>query len=614
MIKKLFTLCFLYCLLHTAQAQSFHFAHVSDTHIGNQTAAEDLRRTVADINGNDSLSFVILSGDITEFGSDDELALARQILDSLNKPWYIIPGNHDGNWSESGANSFRRIFGAEHFRFSHGGYVFLGTNCGPNLRMSPGQVPREHIVWLDSTLKTLPDDHPIIYVNHYPQDTSLNNWYEATDRLKRKNIQLILLGHGHANRQYNFEGIPSIMGRSNLRAKDSIGAYNIVTIANGKAIYRERKPLSTTGLPWAEVVLQQHDFKKDTTHYYRPSFAVNKTYPQVKAVWTYQDHSDIGNGAAANAGLVFSANTVGEVYALNRRTGKKVWVFKTGGKVFSTPALSGNRLVVGSSDGNIYGLDAKSGKKLWQVPAQKAVLGSPLIHEGVAFIGASDGVFRAIDVQTGTIKWQFDQVGGFVVTRPLLYQGKIYFGCWNKNFYALDAQTGKLVWLWNNGNANRMFSPAACYPVAANNRIFIVAPDRYMTALDAVTGTQVWRNRNAAVRVRESMGISDDATLVYGKTMEGTLAVFNAAADTMQLVRETDLKLGYELAPTAMVEQNGLVFVPSDNGVVTAVHRKDGSIAWQHKLSNCLVTGILPLANKQVIVTTMDGKVACLKW
>src|SRR3982751_2872029 len=80
---------------------AFHFAHVSDTHIGSTNAEEDLVRTVHSINNDTSLSFVIISGDITDVGSDEELQRAKQILDSLNKPWYIVPGNHDSNWSES---------------------------------------------------------------------------------------------------------------------------------------------------------------------------------------------------------------------------------------------------------------------------------------------------------------------------------------------------------------------------------------------------------------------------------------------------------------------------------------------------------------------------------
>src|SRR5215510_7427012 len=109
---------FLLSVIASAFALSFafgqapiKFVHISDTHIGSNNADTDLRRTVQDINNDPTLQFVVISGDITEFGADKEIRLAKQILDSLNKPWYIIPGNHDGNWSESGANTFKSVFG-----------------------------------------------------------------------------------------------------------------------------------------------------------------------------------------------------------------------------------------------------------------------------------------------------------------------------------------------------------------------------------------------------------------------------------------------------------------------------------------------------------------------
>src|SRR4051812_44997321 len=147
--KSLFSLLFLTLVFFAKSQTSFKFAHVTDTHIGSANADEDLRRTVQNINADTSIKFVILTGDITDFGADEELMLAKKILDSLNKPWHIIPGNHDANWSESGTNSFKRIFGNETFNFQYGGYIFLGTVCGPNMRMSSGQVSRENIVWLD---------------------------------------------------------------------------------------------------------------------------------------------------------------------------------------------------------------------------------------------------------------------------------------------------------------------------------------------------------------------------------------------------------------------------------------------------------------------------------
>jgi len=69
----------------------------------------------------DAVDFVIFGGDITEFGSDDEIALAYSIISQLKMPWYIVGGNHDSKWSESGCNTFKEVFGYEFFDFEAGG-------------------------------------------------------------------------------------------------------------------------------------------------------------------------------------------------------------------------------------------------------------------------------------------------------------------------------------------------------------------------------------------------------------------------------------------------------------------------------------------------------------
>ena len=593
----------------------FKFAFISDTHIGNQTAGEDLDRTINSINNDSSLAFVVITGDITEFGSDDELRAAKSFFDKLNKPWYIIPGNHDAGWSESGSNSFKKIFGAETFQFVHNNYLFIGNASGPNMRMSPGQVPREQIVWLDSTLKNLKDKSvPVIYLNHYPQDSSLNNWYEVIDRLKTCNIQLILCGHGHANRSMSFEGIPAVMGRSNLRAKNAVGAYNVVTVNNSLVTFEERNPLTNEQKKWAEVKLVSRNFSEDTTQYYRPSYAINAMYPKVRLAWQFRDDSDIGSGTAMANNMIIASNTGGSVYVLNKKSGKKTWEVKTGGKIYSTPAIAGEHVVVPSTDNNIYCIDLRTGEQHWNFKTSMPIVASSIIKNKTVFVGASDGHFRAIDLVRGEIVWDFDSVKNFVVTRPLFYGDKIFFGSWGAEFYALNASNGKLAWKWNNGSSNRMFSPAACFPVATNGRVFIVAPDRYMTALDAESGKVIWRKLDAANRVRESIGISADSSLVYAKTMDGFVIGVSTTADEMQIVWKCESQLGYELAPTPIVESRGIVFIPSDKGVVTAARRTDGKVLWKYKISNSLVTSILPVGKNEIVVTTMDGKISLLKF
>src|SRR4051812_3275387 len=113
MKKYLLSFLLFACTFSYSQTKPFRFAFLSDTHIGSPNGAseEDLRRTVKDVNAMNDIDFVVITGDITELGTNQQLKFAKQLFDSLNKPWYIIPGNHDAGWSESGGDAFAQTFG-----------------------------------------------------------------------------------------------------------------------------------------------------------------------------------------------------------------------------------------------------------------------------------------------------------------------------------------------------------------------------------------------------------------------------------------------------------------------------------------------------------------------
>ncbi len=329
--------CCAFCRPALAQDTLFRFAMLSDTHIGNETAKEDLERSIRDINAQPDVAFVMISGDITEFGSDEELKLAKSLFDQLKKPWYIIPGNHDAKWSESGCNTFHTVFGAETFSFTYKGYRFLGTSCGPNMRMGPGQIPREHIVWLEEQLKHQDKKQPLIFVNHYPMDDGLNNWYEVLDRFKGYNLKAIICGHGHNNHNLNFEGIPGIMCRSNLRAKASIGGYNLVSLVHDSLVFNERRPERETLPAWNAVALHTQATPQWMVNPPRPDFNGNKDFPQISIKWQLQEQGDIGSGVALADNKVIYTNTNGDIKAVDQRSGKLLWKYSAKGKIYATP-------------------------------------------------------------------------------------------------------------------------------------------------------------------------------------------------------------------------------------------------------------------------------------
>ncbi|ATP56001.1 metallophosphoesterase [Pedobacter ginsengisoli] len=590
-------------------AQAFKYAFVTDTHVGTETGEEDLRRTVNDINLQNDLDFVIVTGDVTEMGTKAEIKLAKEILSGLKKPWYVIPGNHDTGWSESGGVDFIREFGDDKFTFDHNGFRFIACASGPYVRMSDGHIPRDAVVWLDGVLKKTPADMPIVFINHYPIDNSLDNWYEATDRIKKYNIQYAICGHGHANQAMDFEGVPATMGRSNLRAKDSIGGYNVVTMRGDSALFAVKKPGSLLEPSWRSIPLGTF-VANSSSKIVRPSYEINNTYSQVKSAWTYHASANVVLTPAADKKLVVFGNSIGEVEALSIKDGSKKWGFKTGGAIYSSPAIAGKIVVLGSGDGFIYGLDLNSGKEIWKIKTNASVLGTPLVDGKVVYIGGSDHNFRAIDIKTGKQIWTFDGIEGAIVGKPLIYQGKVFFGSWGRHLYALDENNGKLLWKWNNGSANRMFSPAMCTPVAKDGVVYFAAPDRVLTALDVNNGSVLWRNKEATVR--ESIGMSEDGALIFGKTMNDEVVAYRTQTTDPGILWRLNMGFGYEHTPSMLIAKDKQVFFGTRNGVVYAFDPYIQKTVWAHKVDNSMVNTVNVINKKSVLLATMDGVVTLL--
>jgi outer membrane protein assembly factor BamB len=612
MKKIIFLLLLFASQTGSSQIKPFRFAFISDTHISapNTPPEMDLRRTVRDINNMDDIAFAVLTGDITELGTDDELKLARQILDSLDMPWYIIPGNHDTGWSESGGLSFTTFFGDDKFVFDHNGIRFMGCASGPYVRMSDGHIPRSNIIWMDSVLQSTAKEMPLVFLNHYPIDNGLDNWYEITDRLQHYNTISILCGHGHRNKAMDFEGLSGTMGRSNLRAKAKVGGYNLVDVSADSLIFSERRPGVETLPAWRKIKIEKSDNTPGTV-FPRPQYDVNTKYPNVKATWTFASDANVISTPAVAGDLAIFGNQSGVIHAVSIKDGSKKWSVAAGGPVFSSPAVAGNNVVVGSADGYVYCLNTSDGKIQWKYKTEAAVLGSPLIHQGVVYIGGSDGHFRGIHIKTGNELWRFSGISGPVVSTPVVCKNNIIFGAWDTNLYALNRKDGTLSWKWNNGSPVRHYSPASCTPVIHKGIIYIAAPDRYISAIDAATGKTLWRSKDGGVR--ESIGISENGKFVYGKSMQDTVVAYATGRGNQTASWKMHCGFGYEHVPSMLIEKDGQLFFGTKNGVVYAIDPANRKIVWLYKIDNSMVNTVRVLSMRQVIASTMDGKVVLLE-
>jgi outer membrane protein assembly factor BamB len=596
------------------------FAWLSDTHVGSDRGADDLRAAVADINATKGLRFVLVTGDVTEMGSFEELRQAKSILDGLRLPYHIIPGNHDTKWSESGATDFPRLWGSDRFVFASGGFRFIGLAQGPVMRMGDGHWAPQDIRWLDGLLAEKgAKDRPTVFVTHYPLDESIANWYLVLDKLKTVPTAAVLVGHGHRNRAMDFEGVPGVMSRSILGTKDVAPGYTVVEIGPDGPTFSERTggktlppwhtlELDKSRIPMAAGGRETGEEEGKTGSPLRPDFRVNGFYPDVRVRWQYDTGWTIASSAAIYGETVIVGDASGTVRALRVTDGSVAWEFRSGGPVYSTPDVGGGRVVFGSTDGAVYALDAATGKPAWKAKMERPVVACPRIADGIVFIGSSDGVFRAFDLTTGRSVWSYQSVEGFVETRPLVADGKVVFGAWDGRLYALDEKTGQLAWTWQGDRPSPLYSPAACWPVAANGRVFIVAPDRRITALELATGREVWRTDRWAVR--ESLGLSEDGKCVYVRTTQDIVVAVSTVADSPESAWETNAGFGYDINSAMLVEKDGVVFYGTKNGLLLALDAATGVVKWKYRVGVALLDTVTPLNGREVVVTDFDGRVS----
>ena len=230
------------CIILSAfHLQAEKIAIISDTHVtpGNDNDKQ-LRVAVDEINAGDA-DLVIVSGDITNEGSDSELKNAKSILDMISKPMCVIPGNHENNWSQSAGKTFVDLWGADRFVTETDNLIIAGVNCGPYMKMGDGHIKQEDLIWLDETLasRTAATGKQVLSVCHYPINPDLDNCTDYVRLLQRYPVVTHICGHYHTFKHYTTSGIDGLICRS-LFMNGTFG-YSILDIRNDSVFLYDKQ-------------------------------------------------------------------------------------------------------------------------------------------------------------------------------------------------------------------------------------------------------------------------------------------------------------------------------------------------------------------------------------
>ena len=190
---------------------------ISDTHItapnkkayGIAATSDNLIRCIEHINQlKPKPDVVLVTGDVTNANQPDEFIQAKKLLDQLQFPYYVIPGNHDGR------SQLSTTFGNEHCPSSAPFINYVIDDYPIHLiavdsvieGKEGGELCDTRLSWLDKKLAEDTNKPTVVFMHHPPVkvgvfETDVDGFIGANKLgkviKKYSNIKRIISGHVH---------------------------------------------------------------------------------------------------------------------------------------------------------------------------------------------------------------------------------------------------------------------------------------------------------------------------------------------------------------------------------------------------------------------------------
>lgn len=200
--------------MSSAMTDPILLVQLSDLHVGgNESGVNPIPRLEAVIEVVRGLpnrpDAVVVTGDLTDDGAEENYRVVRELLEGLEAPLHVLPGNHDDR------GRIRAAFdlpgrGEEPVNYSVGvGELRLVLFDSNVPRRDPGSYDAGRLGWLDRELAAQPEQPTLLAVHHPPLATGIAEWdainldhgdREALGEMVARHPQVRAIVGGHLHR------------------------------------------------------------------------------------------------------------------------------------------------------------------------------------------------------------------------------------------------------------------------------------------------------------------------------------------------------------------------------------------------------------------------------
>ena len=466
------------------QVSDFHLGKLAGNGHGRDDLAEDLRQIAA----REDPDLIVVSGDLTDAGSLEQLRLCRSAFEALDVSVRPFFGGHDGREerldSGSGATCTRHyeeVFGPPFYSFDRGGRHWV---LYPNEEryFSPADGKRKS-AWLRQDLEMQPAHREIVVLVHATPSL------DFIEELSRFRVCVLLHGHRHANKVFIHCGVevastpPLCFGGSDTSAR----GYRVLELGSGRTSTRycasQHPPPAGPG-PAAHAPAQA-ELRRGWE--YRLPGVLHRAAPVC-----------LDGRVVVSSGDGSPGRETG-MHCLEAATGRKLWRRRTDSAIKGSAALddAGHCAAV-SVAGRLHFLDAGSGACPWtaDLPGypERWIYSTPAIAEGRVYAGSNAG-YGAYDLLTGERRWYTSFVGDAVriIDKPshssaVVTRDRLVLALPKRGILGLHCGSGAVAWELEAG-----LSPYCCSPAAEGDVVICPGQDGELIGVEAESGSPVWR-------------------------------------------------------------------------------------------------------------------------
>jgi outer membrane protein assembly factor BamB len=216
------------------------------------------------------------------------------------------------------------------------------------------------------------------------------------------------------------------------------------------------------------------------------------------------------------------------------------------------------------------------------------------------YVGSASGMFYALRAATGAVRWR-KRIGA-VASAPVPAGGLLYIGTADGALVVLDAQTGAEKWRYQSRG------PIQQSPVVTTDLVVFSNEADQVVAVDGITGKLKWQYKGETPEeytLRGHAGVALDGDLIYTGFANGILVALRkdsgSIAWSTSLRAEADRFMDVDATPIVIGDR---VYASSSSGGVYALDKTTGLIRWRLPFYDAA----LPGATGNVGGLASDGK------